>query len=273
MADEQVTQDGGEQSPNPSKEQKADAPGQKPQPQNEPGTSADLTKLKAQVDEMEKTLGRYKEQVKGSSEEALRLKEENDKLQKRIKEMEEGGTTIQDPDFQQIMEEKGLQAAIDLTIERKVASLNARVDAFEKKESEKILTNFKALHPELEDQEMLSRFDVEFEKLHSVYENVNEAMEKALILAGGSLAEKPPAPEEVEDPQKKAEDEKIRRNATGGEDDSRPSVPSSETSKVQKQIDDLVYRANVLQSSGRIREAAELFAKAEDLRTESGTES
>jgi hypothetical protein len=260
---EKVTQGGEGKPSNPPTEETANPSSkQSPQPQNEPGSSADLTKLKAQLDEMNQKLERYKEQVKGSSEEALRLKEENEKLSKRIEEMEKSGNSVKDEGFQKIMEDQGLQAAIDWMISKEVASLQARVDTFEKKDAKAILEKFKTTHKGLEDPEVLKRFDVEFDRLKDVYQDVSEAMEKAYILAGGAI----PKAEKVEDPQKKANEEKVVKNVTGGEEDSRPTKPSSdEQTSLQKQINDLQYEAMLLSNQGRTRQAAELLTKADEL--------
>lgn len=259
----QSTNPSAEETPNPSQPE-AGTPISKEQ-----GNSADLKDLKAQLNEMNSKLERYKEQVKGSSEEALRYKDENEKLKRQIEEIEKRGNVESNPDFQRIVEEQGLEAAIDHTLTSKIASLQKRLDAYETRESAKVFESFRNSHQGLNDSDVLKKFDREFDRLKGVYDDVNEAMEKAYVLAGGRDAEKP---QETVDPQKKAaEEEAVRRNVAGGEDDSRPApVEGEQATKIQQQINDLQYQALVLQASGRVRKAAELLTKVEELKAQLG---
>jgi hypothetical protein len=268
--EKKVTQGGGK--PNPPTEQKADAPGkQEPQPQKEQGSSADLTSLKAQLDEMNGKLERYKEQVSGSSKEALRLKEENDALQKRIEELEKSKVAHPNADFQKIMEDQGLEAAVLHAVKGEIASLQTKVDKYEEDEAERTLNEFKATHKGLADPKVLEAFDRELAKLGNVYDNVEEAMEKAYLLAGGPQAEKAPEPPPSADPQKGAEEERVLKNVTGGEEDKKLSPkPAGNAGEIQKRIEDLQYEAMTLQNSGRIRQAAEVLSKVEDLKAQLG---
>ncbi len=268
MPDEKkVEKDGeGAKPSNPSPEEKANPPKQEPQPQTEPGTSADLKQLKDQLAEVDGKLDRYKEQVKGSSEEARRLKEENDALKTRLAELSKGGVSTSDPRFQEIMEENGLEAAVNFAINSEIASLKKRVDVFEKNESGKVYTDFKASHKGLKDPDVLTRFDAEFERLKNVYSDIDEALEKSYVLAGGPQAETVETPK-VDDPQKHADEEKVRKNVIGGEEDIRPAKPADDDKEsLQKRINDLQHQAMALQNQGRIRQATELLSEAEDLK-------
>lgn len=269
MTEENKSNQGGDNKSNPPIEEPQDPQKQVAQPpKQEPAQPVDSKNLEARIDELNSKLDRYKEQVKGSSEEALRLKEENEKLKEQLEEFKESGTTSNADDaFQKIMETKGLQAAVEYMIGRKLTSLEKKLTVLETDRSEEIFEEFKASHKGLEDPDMLAKFDKEFDRLKDVYDDVMEAMEKAYVLVGGHKAESQSV---VEDPQKKkAEADKVVKNATGGEEDARSTETSgSKATELQKQINDLLHRAAVLEASGRVRQAAELFTKVEELKAQ-----
>lgn len=274
MTDEQKN-DGGQQ-PNPSSEEKANPQiQQKPEPQVEKGASVN-PEIAEKVKALEEKLDQLKGQYKGSSEEALRLKEENEKLKKEVEKLKEAGVASGDMDasFNKIMEEQGIGAAVDYVMNKKLASLEKKVSKFEEKESQQVLEDFKTSHKGLDQPEVMEKFEKEFNTLAKVTTGLNEAMEKAYILAGGPSAEKASVAEEnAETPQKdgKKVEEEIVKNVVGAEENKRSTPPTADDkNNLQQQINDLQYEAMVLQSSGRVRQAAEILTRVEDLKARLG---
>jgi len=274
MTDENKNDEG--QKPNSSSEENANPQTpQKPEPQVEKGASVN-PEIAEKVKALEEKLDQLKGQYKGSSEEALRLKEENDKLKKEVEKLKEAGVASGDMDasFNKIMEEQGIGAAVDYVMNKKLASLEKKVSRFEEKESAKVLEDFKASHKGLDQPEVFEKFEKEFNALSKITDSLSEAMEKAYILAGGPSAENAPGEKtkNAETPQKgNTVEEEIVKNVVGAEENKRSTPPTADDKKnLQQQINDLQYEAMALQSSGRVRQAAEVLSRAEDLKARLG---
>jgi hypothetical protein len=244
------------QKPNSPPQEKPN-PAQTPEPQNEKGSPANPS---TEFVELQKKHDTLKGQYKGSTEEALRLKEENERLKKENEEMRSKPTAKREADatFSKILEEEGVEAAV----EYKLTQTQKRSEAARK--ATEIYNNFKATHKGLSNPEVLARFDQEFATLKDVYSDVNVALEKAYVLAGGAQAEKP---SKVEDTKQKDEETKaVVQNVVGGDEDKRQVPTQTATVDVlQKQINALIYNAAVLSNQGRITEAAKVYVRIDEL--------
>ncbi len=205
--------------------------------------------------ELESKIVKLTEQYAGSTKEALRLKEENDKLQKEMEELRTTGQGQTDEEFDQIANEKGLSAAVDHLLKKRVRTLEEKIDGISSKEAEKLYKDFKNSHKGLSNPDILAKFEAEHAKLSTVYDDPMQALDRAYILAGGPEAEKNLAKQDdpkAEEDRKKAEAEALR-NAGGNPEESTgtPAVKLSDTEKIKKQIEDLEFKAAVLANSGR----------------------
>lgn len=220
----------------------------------EPKGDDALKKLQEEVETL-------KRQYKGSTDEALRLKEENE----RLKEAASKPATISEDELQKVIDEKGFSEAFGKLIN----PLKQQLDDLLNERSNQIYQGFKAAHKGLENAEVEGRFNDELKKLKGVY-SINEAMEKAYKLAGGPEAENAKV-EEKKEPQGDEKDENeevVLKNAGGSENKGAPSPELTSEEKISKQISDLEYEAAVLSNSGRSGAAMELLAKADTLRSQ-----
>lgn len=259
--------------PNPQKVETPNPPKQGTEPQKDekvpPANPSNDDAFKKLREENE-TL---KRQYKSSTEEALRLKGENETLKKLAEDAKAKPQKNEtDADFQRIMEEEGLEAAIDHKIAQRTKPLQNVVAEITVEKSRKIYDAFKASHVGLQNPDVEAKFDAEFDKLKDVYD-LSIAMEKAYVLAGGREAEAQPK-DKVEDPKRKETETEIVKNVAGGEDDKRP-VPATDTSieGIQRKINDLVYQAAILSNQGRISEASQLYVRIDELKSQLGERS
>ncbi len=204
--------------------------------------------LKKLNDKLEDLTRKYK----GSTEEALRLKEENDKLKSNL---QESSTTVSssDKDFQKILETAGLEAAVSHLVSSKIAPVVKKVETIYEDKSQKIVDDFIASHKGLANPQVLEKFNAEFQLLKMTYKNPLEALEKAYILAGGRDAEGQPSSQSVEaskEAQTKVEEKLIKTVSTGNADQSQ-QPPLSQKDELQKKLSDLRFQAMSLGARGR----------------------
>lgn len=235
------------------------------QPQNEKVTPVNpQPSTDARIKEIETKLETVTRQYAGSSAEAIRLKEENEKLKKDLEEAKRQPSVSSDKVFQQLVEEKGLQAAIDHLVNEKLTSIESKVDGLYTKESKKIYEDFKASHKGLVNVEVLARFEKEFNSLKGVYSDMNEALEKAYLLAGGKEAETAPAP--TQPVVQKQDDENVVKSVVGGDSDKRLMPAAPTVSEIQQRINDLEVQAAILDRAGR--DATMLYVEVDQLKSQ-----
>lgn len=237
-------------------------PTPKVEPATQPTQGNSGNTIDEQVKNLTEKLDRTLSQYDGSTKEALRLKKENDELKASIEAMKKSGS-IDETKFQKLIEEKGLVGALDQVFGSKVSSLEKRVEQLIEEKSQKIYDDFVATHTALKDTGVVAKFEAELSKLKGVYDIV-EAMEKAYVLAGGREAETktaPPTTPKVDDNAAKA----VVSNVIGGEADSRPA-PVTQKEDPAKTISDLRGKAASLELQGKLRQAAEVYAKIEELK-------
>lgn len=214
-----------------------------------------LKKLQEEVETL-------KRQYKGSTDEALRLKEENE----RLKEAASKPVSISEDEIQKTIDEKGFSEAFGKLIN----PLKQQLDDLLNERSNQIYQSFKLAHKGLENADVEGRFNDELKKLKGVY-SINEAMEKAYKLAGGPEAENATVEEKKEaqdDEDAEKTEEVVLKNGSGSENNGAPSSSKTPAEALAKQISDLEYEAAVLSNSGRSGAAMELLAKADVLRSQ-----
>lgn len=217
--------------------------------------------LKKLNDKLEDLTRKYK----GSTEEALRLKEENDKLKANL---QESSTTVNssDKDFQKILETAGLEAAVSHLVSSKIAPVVKKVETIYEDKSQKIVDDFIVSHKGLANQKVLENFNSEFQLLKMTYKNPLEALEKAYILAGGREAEgqssSTTTAEATKVAQSKVEENLIKTISTGNADQSQ-QPPLSQKDELQKKLSDLRFQAMGLGARGR--DATDVWVQIDNL--------
>ncbi len=231
--------------------------------------------IEGQMKELTTKLETLTNQYNGSTKEALRLKEENESLKKKVAEVSQAtvnGTT--EDGFQKLVDQHGFLKAISMTFGGQVTSLQEKLDSLMTKEAEKVLENFKAVKKGLANAEVFKKFEEEYQKLQGVYSNVSEAMEKAYVLAGGVEAENSatPAAPQTPTPSGDPNAQKVLNNVSAGSTDSRPTpvANAANASDIQKQINDLTTLALNHTMSGQAQKAALVFSQIEDLKGQLG---
>jgi len=223
-----------------------------------------INPLETKVAELSTQIETVTRQYKGSTEEALRLKEENEKLKKEIGEVKIKSELPSEEQFQNLVDKWGLRGAIEQLFAPKVASLEEKINALVTKDANQLLETFKSSHPALLDAAFQTKFNAELSVLRDAYKDINEAMERAYILAGGTKLEASPV---VSQPKVEAiSGLNPVTQVTGGADDKRPVPAVTDASVVQTKIADLTYQAAILERQGRSQSAAILYAQIEDLR-------
>lgn len=218
-----------------------------------------------------KLVDRYKDQVKGSSEEALKLKQDLEDARSKIEELSVPKPTAptNDEEFKQRVNEVGYAKAIREIVNAAVEPLQERTQALVDKDVNGILDNFKSNHPGLKD-EILTKFDKEFDRLKSVYSTPQEAMDAAYAVIGGLQADettKQPAKEaeKAEEIDTQHKIDKVELAGTvGGSPESKKTGPRNDQATVDKQIADL--RAIAMQREANGQDATELWVKHEVLK-------
>jgi len=161
---------------------------------NPPGTGnakqqPDPNQMDAKVVELSEKVEKLTQQYTGSSEEALRLKEERDKLALKVAELEVQVSSSRDLD--RSLQTDGDQnpiAAIDKIVESRVADLTKKVDALLGDHSKNVFNTFKNEHPGL-DGDVLVAFNTKLEQLKRIYTDPVSAMKDAYKLVGGLEAD------------------------------------------------------------------------------------
>lgn len=250
----------------PKQDEKAGAGNSNPaggdEPKPTPQPAANPTNAEAQLKALEAKIEELGRQYKGSSEEALRLAQENEALKKQLDSMKSGNADdIDEGDFQKLVDKVGLKKAIEQTLGPKIAALENELKGVVKEKAEEMLAKFEASHVGLKHADVKTRFEAELGHLKKVFD-ITTAMEKAYLLAGGKEAEtRTAAP--VEDPNK----EKVVSSAAGGEVDARPA-PIKNTDDLQKQINDLTYQAHLMERQGKSQSAVSIYTRIEELKVQ-----
>jgi hypothetical protein len=265
MPDDDKIIGGGQPANPPSGKEQQPAQGSQPPKEQEPTANPQAGNLEERFKALEAKVERYKDQVKGSSEEALRLKEENDKLRKDLESAKAGSAT--DKSFESLIEEHGLAKAVDMRLNEKLSKIETTINGLLNKDAQKVYDDFKANHKGLQNAEVLAQFDQEFNKLKDVYSSVNEALEKAYVLAGGKDAETVVGSKPEKTEEQRIAEEKLAQGQSGGATDKRtPTTKPSSVEELQQTINDLEYQAHLASSQGYDRRAIALLTQADELR-------
>jgi len=229
-----------------------------------PNPEEELVKLKESVDTL-------KRQYAASSEEALRLKGKNDELEAAVKVANESQIAIpkNDEEFNQRVEKVGLVNAI-LGLVQEVTKPNSdRLNDLVKEKVDKTVSNFKSKHPGLKD-EILVKFDKEFNKLKGVYDNADEALEAAYSIVGGkeadALAELPAKDKQAAtdaDAQSEVDKKQVLANASG-ENGDKKVVSSSPQADITATISKLTDQATLMEAQDQ--DARDLWVQIETLK-------
>jgi hypothetical protein len=211
-----------------------------------------------------------KRQYKGSSDEALRLKQENEELKKQTA-TRKPATPENDQAFQKIVEEKGFLGALKHVVEEVVSPLAAKTETLFGKEEKSALTSFKANHPGLTG-ELETKFNEELERQKKVSASIDQAMESAYRIVSGSEAdakaqEAAKAEKEKQDLAKKSEEDKAKLEAgvSGGSKDGR-QAPVNPNAALSEQISQLQTQAYQKEANGQ--DATEIFVRIEQLKNQ-----
>jgi len=252
---------------NPQKQDEPKPAKEEPQPLNEGAGKPDPTKELIALKEQHDTL---KRQYGASSEEALKLKAQVEELQESLKKLESAKASIpsNDEEFKQRVNEVGYAQAIKEIVDAAVKPIAEQTQSLVNKDVDKILEDFKAKHPGLKD-DILAKFDKEFDRFKSVYDTVQEAMDAAYAVIGGVTADKPaetPTKEIDETTQQHEKDKKELAANAGGSPDGTRSTPGKTEAFMDKQIEEL--RATAIQKEANGRNAEDLWIKLEQLKSE-----
>lgn len=232
-------------------------------------------KVQEQLNTANEKIDELKRQYKGSSDEALRLKTDLDSAATKLSELESkfdlaSAQPITDDGLQDVVEKEGLVAAIAKATEGIMKPLQDKVNRLVNKEVDLVLSDFKTRHPGLKD-DILTKFDTEFDRLKSAYPTVEEAMEAAFKVIGGSEADveanKGKKTEELIDKSNSDTETATKNVSEDGSDRSTPPVNTQ--AEVQTQIARLTGDAVQLEAENR--DASLIWAQVEELRVKAAS--
>lgn len=229
------------------------------QPNVQQSVGSDVENLKAQIDESNKKLKELEARYEGSSKEAIRLKDLNEKLEGKVRELESNKT--QEVDISSIIEQGGDPFDI---FNKVLEPIRNDLESLKKEKVEKIYNDFKQKHPGLKD-EVLNNFNTEFERLKKVYSNVGDALEAAYKIVGGEKADD--AFKNLNSQNNNQEDPNKREvlNNVKGDGFNGNTPPNNGSDALKKQIIDLTGQAMQLEAQGQNCE--ELWVKIETLKS------
>lgn len=204
--------------PNPPK-QEGNPRGEEPTREN--STDAKFEQLQAKVE----TLTR---QYDASTKEGLRLKGEVDKLKEENAELRKK-KSADASNFDKVLEEQGLQGAVNQLLENATAPLKDEIARLKGDRANEIVSAFRNAHAKAFAVEGFDeRFAAEYDRVKAVYDNPNEALEKAYILAGGRDAElqagKTQEKETAEEEARRKAEKAAAQQASAGEQEQRTPV-------------------------------------------------
>jgi len=241
--------------------------------------NAELEKAKSDLAKTNQLLETYKNQVSGSQSEAIRLKEEVERLTDLVEDLKasqpttssRGATT--DDSFKKLIDDKGELGAIRHVVREELSSIEGDVNKLLDKDSKQLVDHFRSQHPGLKDDANLERFNVELKKLRIVYSDPREAMEKAYQLIDGKDLDANVKSGEQKDKEdidlsKKSEEDKKRaagKVSSGGED----KKPSPQEQVTSSKLDALKSRAFELEAQGK--DASEAWAAYQRLKDQVGS--
>jgi len=228
-----------------------------PKGQVDPNQSGTLEKT---VTELTGKLDTLNRQYQGSTEEALRLKNELETISQdrdKLREVVAGSSQrIEDNDtFQSLVEKEGLHNAIRRVVREETNPLSVKVDKLGNKDVDAVYNTFKSAHPGLKD-DVLTKFDKEFNRLKGVYDTVEEALEASYAVVGGAKADQEAGAaskgvKETEDLAAKSKKEKelaLKSVSEDGKD--TKGTPDDPIAALKRRIEDLKLRAATKEVNG-----------------------
>lgn len=250
-----------EKSDNPETGEKPNAGTGKPSDSKGQGDPNQAVTLEKTVEELTGKLDTLNRQYKGSTEEALRLKNELDTLSQdrdKLRELVTSNSSQRienDDTFQSIVEKEGLQEAIRRVVREETSPLSVKVDKLSDKDVDEVYNTFKLAHPGLKD-DVLTKFDTEFNRLKGVYDSVEEALEASYAVIGGVKADQEAGAgskdkKETDDLTAKSKMEKeqaIKGVSEDGKD--KQGTPEDPEAQLKKRIENLRTRAATKEVNG-----------------------